>query len=296
MKPSKLIFKLSSYIPAEKTDLVEGFLYENAPSSWALEVNHITGEGILLGFFSSEKETILQQSTILDEIGQLVELNFSIEHINDRDWKESYKDHFTPWSYRGFHLIPLWLKNSYTISREEISLFLDPGMAFGTGNHESTRMCLEFLIEKNEFQKRTESILDLGCGSGILSLAASLIGYKHVWGIDYDIDAIRISKENAVLNNLQDKISFDALNLFDLNGPCNTFDCVVANIQADVLISNAKKILQHTHTGSSIILSGILTKEIEQVIDEFTETTQKSSLNYNLKQLGEWSAVQFFIN
>lgn len=291
----KSLFKLSTPIPWDKTDCVEGFLFENAPSNWALEVNHITGDGLLNGFFTSEKDMLRQRSIISNEIGYFVELNFSVDLINDEDWKESYKVHFTPWCYRNFNLIPLWLKNTFRGSGDEISLFLDPGMAFGTGNHESTRMCLEFLIEKNRSQKKSDSILDLGCGSGILSLAAKLIGYKEVLGIDNDHEAVRISKENALLNDLEGKISFRTSDLFELelDHTIGTFDCVVANIQADILQSCASRILKHTHAGSSIILSGILSIEIAQVISAFLETEVDSSMDYRIKKAGEWSSVQF---
>ena len=288
------LYKSSSIIPSEQTDYVEGYLFENAPSKWVLEVNYITGDGQLHGFFGSKEEMQQQQSALSQEIGNLVKFTFTNTLIHDQDWKESYKMHFTPWRYRSFHLIPLWLKDTYIASSEELALFLDPGMAFGTGNHETTRMCLEFLIERNKSQKNAGSLLDLGCGSGILSLAASLLGYTNIVGVDNDEDAVRISKENAHINNLAHKVNFNTYDVFDLKQSIGTFDCIVANIQADILIKCASKILQHTHSESSIVLSGILTKEVNQVLHAFQEATTGNHPEYSLKEMGEWTSVQFF--
>ncbi|MEK9772876.1 MAG: 50S ribosomal protein L11 methyltransferase [Opitutae bacterium] len=289
----EILYKSSSDIPADQTDFVEGFLFEHAPSKWALEVNYNTGDGLLHGFFASKEEMLVQESAISQEIGNLIKFRFKNTEIHDQDWKESYKAHFTPWQYKFFHLIPLWLKDTYRVSTDELALFLDPGMAFGTGNHETTRMCLEFLIDQKKSHRKSKSLLDLGCGSGILSLTACLLGYENVLGIDNDQDAVRISEENAVLNNLAQKLRLKTSNLFDLEQSLGTFDCVIANIQADILIACAGKIFEHTHNGSSIILSGILTREIDQVLEACKEATIGNHLAYRLKELGEWTSVQF---
>ena len=293
MKIVKSLFKLSSSVLPEHNDIVEGFLFEQAPSSWALEVNHLTGVGTLNGFFSSKTMRDQDKALIEREIGSLVKFQFSEDEIEDEDWKESYKSHFSPWNYKSIHFIPIWLKNDYHVPDNEISLFLDPGMAFGTGIHESTRMCLEFLIEDKNTQPDRHSLLDLGCGSGILSLLSFLIGFRKVVGLDNDVDAVRISKENAVLNDLEDKIAFNNLDLFQLNQPIGIFDCVVANIQADILILNADQIISNSHDGSTIILSGILSKEAQQVLDVFMKKGKYAQDDYLVKNMGEWTSILF---
>jgi len=293
MSSSPSLLKLSSTIAPQCTDLVEGFLFEEAPSSWALEVNHLTGEGILNGFFTTKEKRNQEQALIESKIGSLVQFHFLEEEIKDQDWKESYKIHFSPWNYKGVHFIPLWLKNDYQVPKNEISLILDPGMAFGTGIHESTRMCLEFLIEERFCQSGLESILDLGCGSGILSILSYLIGIQKVVGLDNDDDAVRISKENAVLNDIAEKIDFHNLNLFELEKPIGIFNCIVANIQANILISNADKIIDHSLNESTIILSGILSRETEQVLDVFMQKGNYSHNDFQIKKMGEWSSIKF---
>jgi len=293
MSNKQSLFKLSSYIPPSQTDIVEGFLFEHAPSNWALEVNHLTLEGTLNGFFSNKAKRDQARVLIERTIGALVEFQFSEDEMHDEDWKESYKNHFSPWSYKGIHFIPIWLKNELHVPNNEKSLFLDPGMAFGTGIHESTRMCLEFLIEDKNCQPNPNNLLDIGCGSGILSLLSVLIGFQQVVGIDNDEDAVRISKENASLNNLKGKIAFNKLDLFDLKQPIGNFDCVVANIQADILISNADKIIINAHNDSTIILSGILTNESHQVLDVYMQKGKFKPSDYHIKTMGEWSSILF---
>jgi ribosomal protein L11 methyltransferase len=287
------LLKLSSYIAPQHIDLVEGFLFEEAPSRWVLEVNHLTGDGTLSGFYTTTAKRDQDRELIESKIGSIVQFQFLEEEIQEQDWKESYKIHFSPWNYKGVHFIPLWLKNDYLVPKNEIPLLLDPGMAFGTGIHESTRMCLEFLIEDRFCQSGLKSILDLGCGSGILSLLAFLIGFQKVVGLDNDEDAVRISKENAILNDIGNKIDFHNLNLFELEKPIGMFDCVVANIQADILISNADKIIDHSLSESTIVLSGILSKEAEQVLDVFIQKGKYSQNDYQMKNMGEWSSIKF---
>ena len=289
------LLKLSSKISSEQTEFVDGYLFENAPSNWVLEINYITGEGTLNGFFSSETEKVQEEQRMIKEIGDLVDFSFSYCKVLTQDWTESYKYHFSPWGYKGVHFVPIWLKDTYKVPENEISVMLDPGMAFGTGIHESTRMCLEFLIENIESSAELpKSIIDLGCGSGILSITSYLLGFKKVIGLDNDKDAVRISKENALLNQLNEQLSFDCMDLLNLNPPVEKFDCVVANIQADILTSCTWIINQHTHQRSKIILSGILSKEIQYVIETFDkELRENAKFEYQIKEMGEWSAVQF---
>jgi len=289
---SNHLLKHSCGIQPEWLEHLEGFLFEEAPSPWVLEVNHLTGEGTLSGFFNCKEDLLNHQKALSDALGHALKLNFSTEVIPNQQWQEVYKKHFKPWNYHHLHLIPLWLKDSYQLPSGDIAVYLDPGMAFGTGNHESTRMCLEFLIEKTEDKSCVDSLVDLGCGSGILSLVAKSIGFKKVWGIDNDPDAVRISHENASLNQLSKSISFTSHNLAQLDKSWDKFNFVIANIQADILISYSKNIMQLAKEDSVIILSGILTKEIDQVTECFKKLTNSYLNHYAFKHMGEWSSIQ----
>ena len=286
------LLKISSKIHPEQVEFLEVFLYEEAPSPWVLEVNHINGNGTLTGYFSSQKESNIQQSKLTHALDQVVQFSFTSALIQDQDWKEAYKAHFSPWTYMGVNLVPTWEKETYQSKPSDINIYLDPGMAFGTGNHESTRMCLEFLIESVRNGCSQNNFIDLGCGSGILSLVAKSIGFQKVLGIDNDPDAVRISGDNALLNNLNESITFQTKDLNQLTTKPDKFDFVMANIQADILITYAEVIMSLTEEHATIVLSGILTKEIDQVTEKFRNLAPESDTSFSQREMGEWSALK----
>jgi len=286
------LLKISSKIQPEQVEFLEVFLYEEAPSPWVLEVNHINGNGTLTGFFSSQKEFNTQQSRLTNALDQVVQFSFTSALIKDQDWKEAYKAHFSPWTYMGVNLVPTWDKETFKGEPSDVNIYLDPGMAFGTGNHESTRMCLEFLIESVRNGCSQNNLIDLGCGSGILSLVAKSIGFQNVLGIDNDPDAVRISGDNALLNTLKESIAFQTKDLNQLTTKPDKFDFVMANIQADILINYAEVIMSLTKENSTVVLSGILTKEIDQVTEKFRYLIPDSEINFSQREIGEWSALK----
>jgi ribosomal protein L11 methyltransferase len=285
------MIKAFTEIPSSNIEHLEDYLYEIAPSPWVLIINYLNGSGSLAGYFDCQVDAQLA-ITEIEKFSTTLPFNFL--EIQDQDWKEAYKDHFHPWKYKNFHLIPSWMKEDYPVPTDHLSLILDPGMAFGTGNHETTRMCLELLIDELDSSEDNGSMLDLGCGSGLLSLAASLLGYgPQIVGLDNDDDAVRISKENAEINLLADKVTFMVGDLYKLNKDIGQFDYIVANIQADVLKNNAKNIFSLSHSQSTIILSGILAYEIEDVIEAFNKHAPKKLLELSVKEMGEWASAKF---
>lgn len=286
------MIKLTSSIPESSLDYIDGYLFEHAPSPWIVEIDKLTGGIVLTGYFATQSEMHNKTFQLKDELKDILEFDFSKENLQDTDWKNSYKKHFKAWSYNGFHLVPLWLKDDYEIPANNHALFLDPGMAFGTGNHESTRMCIEFMVDDTNSKICGDSFVDLGCGSGILTIAASLLGFSSVLGFDNDEDAVRISSENACVNNLPNDVQFQVIDLNKMNPSSGKFDYVAANIQADILISNAEKILGLSKPNSVIILSGILAKEVDHVCDCFKNLNPDSNIQINLKLMGDWASVR----
>jgi ribosomal protein L11 methyltransferase len=286
------LLKISSKIHPDQVESLEVFLYEEAPSPWVLEVNHINGNGSLTGYFSCKEELNFQQSKLTSALDQQVQFSFTSALIQDQDWKEAYKAHFHTWSYKGVNLVPIWEKETYLCDLSDINIYLDPGMAFGTGNHESTRMCLEFLIDSVRSNCAQNNLIDLGCGSGILSLVAKSIGFQNVLGIDNDEDAVRISGENALLNNIKGGIAFQTEDLNRFSSTSDKFDFVLANIQADILIAYSDVIMSLTKQHSTIVLSGILTKEMDQIIENFRDITKNSDADFSPREMGEWSALK----
>ena len=167
-------------------------------------------------------------------------------------------------------------------------LWLDPGMAFGTGNHETTRLCVERLVALAKAGGTSGRVVDAGCGSGILALSAALLGYRQVSGFDNDPEAVRVSEENAALNGLAGRVKFQIGDLVTGFGGGRA-DVVLANILANVLIQYARELTAAVAPGGTLILSGILAVEVGQVKAAFAaiapEWRQESHV------MGEWSDV-----
>jgi ribosomal protein L11 methyltransferase len=167
-------------------------------------------------------------------------------------------------------------------------LWLDPGLAFGTGNHETTRLCVERLVALAEERGTERRVVDAGCGSGILALSAALLGFRDIVGFDNDPEAVRVSEENAALNGLAGRVNFF---LGDLASGLaqREADIVLANIQADVLRKFAAELVRAIAPGGTLILSGILANENAQVREVFEQLTPKWTINARV--MGEWSDV-----
>ena len=170
-------------------------------------------------------------------------------------------------------------------------------MAFGTGNHETTKLCLESLVTLYEkLHLASEySFLDVGCGSGILAMTASLLGFKNVDAIDIDPLAIKVSGENANINEI-DKINFITNDLNTYFPPIK-YDFIVANIQANILQDNAKQLIKFLNNNGYLILSGILSEESYQTRQYFQDLLDKTNQNYTneIKIMNQWSLIIFQI-
>ena len=247
---------------------MEAALYELAPSNWYVIENRLNGSGFLEGVFENQEEMQLAVKELESVSPIRLDLSQELrtEPLEDRDWKEAYKHHFQAWTVGNFHCIPIWEKESYEIPESEIGFYLDPGMAFGTGNHETTKLCLQSLVDlSSEGGKRDptgKSLIDLGCGSGIIAITAKLLGYDRVDGIALDPDSARISSEHAALNAIDD-IHFRACGI-DQFEKTDCYDVVVANIQTDVLQNLSEEILTLANKRGMVILSGILKKEVKE--------------------------------
>ena len=288
------MIKVTFPFPAEFVPSLEDFLCELAPSNWCLQVNRLSSEGSLEGFFDSREMALEAWGKIYQSFPALAEshsLEFST--IEDRDWKEVYKEHFHPWTIGPLHLVPEWERARYIVPDEEKVLYVDPGMAFGTGLHETTRLCLDAIIE---FFEKTDpaklNCIDIGCGSGILALSAKLLGAGNVNGIDIDPDAVRISIENAKANGMAGEVSFTTN---DISGGLGSesADLVLANIQADVLCANAELLLCAVRPQGLLVLSGILSIEAKKTAEFFQENIDRldSSFILRRKDEGEWSQL-----
>ena len=232
--------------------------------------------------FFPEKDKIAAAQKCLQDALDIVGVHPQIEvgEIPDQDWKLAYRRHFkTEKIGRRIIVHPPW----EPMPTDGIVLTLDPGMAFGTGKHETTRACLEYIDELSDKIAAPASFLDMGCGSGILSIAAAKLGYTAVRGFDVDQEAVDASRENAAGNNVSVdyfKYGLGAKIKKDLGAA----DLVAANILGPLLIRFVDEIVPCVK--KHLIISGILTTLYPEVLAAYTAHGLKEISH---KTIGEWT-------
>lgn len=180
---------------------------------------------------------------------------YELETVPDQDWVRLTQSQFEPIHISSrLRITPSWYQQPD--GEDIINLQMDPGLAFGTGSHPTTHLCLQWLDQN---LKPKQTVLDYGCGSGILAIAAVKLGAGHTCGVDIDTQALRASRSNALQNNAEVQFCLpDQL-------PEGQFDIVIANILANPLRLLAQMLAERTRTGGQIILSGILSEQIEEL-------------------------------
>ncbi len=201
-----------------------------------------------------------------DTVCLLGRLKLCVRTVDDNDWKDNWKEYFKPVKITDRIVIkPSW--EDYEKQEGEIVIEIDPGAAFGTGKHPTTTMCIKAL--EKYIRAGESTVLDVGCGSGILSIAAGLLGARDVLGIDIDPLAVIVSKENAAFNKLEDRISIVEGDL--TKGVDYKADIVVANLMADLVVILAKDVRRHLNPGGLYVSSGILAEKKEEVAAKIRE-------------------------
>ncbi|MDR6176824.1 ribosomal protein L11 methyltransferase [Pseudomonas sp. SORGH_AS 211] len=184
-------------------------------------------------------------------------LTYEVERLEDQEWERSWMDNFQPMRFgQRLWIVPSWHEAP---EPEAVNLLLDPGLAFGTGTHPTTSLCLQWLDGEPVAGRQ---VLDFGCGSGILAIAALLLGAERAVGTDIDVQALEASRENANRNGI-DPTRFPLYLPADLPG--EQADVVVANILAGPLVGLAEQITRLTRIGGRLALSGILAEQAEDV-------------------------------
>ncbi len=212
----------------------------------------------------------------------------TISAVNSEDWSNSWKVHFKPLRV-GKHLliVPTW--EDAVEQPGDLVIRIDPGMAFGTGGHETTRLCLELLESVMDTSPllTIPSLLDLGTGSGILAMAANLLGAGRILALDIDPDAVIVARDNLRLNNMYDSIECGTDPLESLT---ENFDIILANILAEELVRLAPFLAERLLPGGSLILSGILSEKEPLVRKGFAS----QPLAYiQTACAGEWDAMLY---
>ncbi len=190
-----------------------------------------------------------------------IEAKIECEGMNEDDWSQSWKQYYKPIPLGRVTIVPAW--EEYTPSKDEVIIRMDPGMAFGTGTHETTRLVMRIM---QNLIKGGERVLDVGTGSGILSICASKLGASSCNAYDIDPVAVKVARENALADgceNITVGVS-DLLHGVDLSG--GKYDFCVANIVADIIIRMMPDIKDYLTSDAPLILSGIIEARADEVI------------------------------
>ena len=206
----------------------------------------------------------------------------SVNKLEEEDWENGWKKYFKPLKIGSNVVVaPAW--EEYTPKKGEKVITLDSGMAFGTGSHETTKMCLEY-IEKH--LKPGSRVLDIGTGSGILAICEALFGARTVDAVDIDELSVKIAAENAALNGMENIIRVEKGDL--LSSASGKYDFITANIVADVILILLPDISAYMNNGSYLVVSGIITERENEIIG----SVQKNGLVIEeIKREKGWSAM-----
>ncbi|AGB18795.1 50S ribosomal protein L11 methyltransferase [Thermoanaerobacterium thermosaccharolyticum] len=242
---------------------------------------------VISAYFPLMPNTVDKVSIIKDRIMGLKEYNldigdftFETSEVDDNDWANSWKKHYKPFKIGKRVVIkPSW--EDYTSLGNDIVVELDPGMAFGTGSHETTKMCIEFLEDN---VKPNDVVFDVGCGTGILSIVSSKLGAKKVYAVDLDDVAIKVASLNVKLNNLNNVEVLKSDLLHELTGKA---DLIVANIIADIIIKATYDIHEKLNENGIFISSGIIKDRKDDVLDAISKYFDI----IDIKEDGEWIAI-----
>jgi len=235
------------------------------------ELDQYQGPARLYGYFPAGMSQDIQEriSHILVDSGQGVFLDrVEFSPLINQNWATAWQERYRPISVgENLAVVPTWLDNPYP---NRIPIRMDPGMAFGSGTHPTTQLCL-VLLEKSLKENNPGEMIDIGCGSGILSIGAVKLGVEKVLGVDIDPDAVRIAQDNAMTNGVSAAVSFregSVKDLLDRETPSERASLVVANIIAPILTDLLNEgLAELVLPGGKIILSGILKEQLSGIIN-----------------------------
>lgn len=265
---------------------------EQGPSTWDFaDINVLEYKGkaaVVKGYFSKEDNIEEILAYIKEKVEEIKKLGIDVglgivesQKINEEDWANTWKKYFKPLRIGEKIVIkPTW--EEYEKQKFDLVVELDPGMAFGTGDHETTKLCIQALEKYVE----TDSIVfDVGCGSGILAIAAAKLGAKKAIGVDLDPVAVKSALENVAYNNL-DNIEILHGNLIEvIDGKA---DIVVANILAEIVCILTEDVSRVLKSGGYFITSGIIHDRVEMVTNKLQEC---GFIVEAVNKDGEWNCV-----
>jgi ribosomal protein L11 methyltransferase len=206
--------------------------------------------------------------------------------VAEADWAEAWKAHYQPIRIgRRLLIRPLWI--DVALTADDIELALDPGMAFGTGTHPTTQLCLEAL---EDLTPPGAQVLDMGTGSGILAIAAAKLGAAHIVALDNDVIAVEVAQENAEQNGVADKINIGHGSIENIITSARRFDLIVVNIIARIIMLMCEEGLAQTvRPGGLAIFSGVTSEQVDDVEAALAKVGLQP---YKRRQQGDWMCIE----
>jgi ribosomal protein L11 methyltransferase len=224
-------------------------------------------EGVIIkGYFPESEDLIDKIELIKQNVEKIPQYNLdkglgevTVTEVYEKDWQDSWKKYYKPKKVGNKIVVkPSW--EDYEKNADEIIIELDPGMAFGTGTHETTMMCIQKL---EQYLKKDDVVFDVGCGSGILSIAAAKLGAEKVIGVDLDAVSVESSRKNVAMNNVENIVQVREGNLFDVID--EKADLIVSNIVAEIITDMTKNIKKYLNKDGIFISSGIILEKLDLV-------------------------------
>ena len=290
--PTKIWESLRLTVNPDAVEAVE-FAF-NSLESLGTEIDYMSQPvaGVcVVGYFDRLPDDAILQDEIhyalrAYELDENAILSIERSEIENADWLAEWKKHWKPTTVGRFVVAPPW---EAVDEPEKVVIRIEPSMAFGTGTHETTRLCLAAI---DEYYRPGDSLLDVGTGTGILAIAAAKIAginttgkeyAPHILGCDTDPEAIKIARENAELNCVNDLVHFVE---GEISGENPSFDFVCANLTLDVIIPVLPRLVQKAK--KNLVLSGILVEQEGTITKALTDTNIKE---FSIERAGEWIAV-----
>ena len=265
------------------TILDKNDLYQNA--SWDYKddsADMVYADEVMVKGYCNVEDTNSVLTFLRQNLSNLVNagsLDVKVGTVDGNAWVEKWKETFRPLETEKLVICPEW----QSVETDKVVFLMDSGVAFGTGQHETTSMCLEFL---ENLHLANQTVLDVGCGSGILGLCALLLGAKSAELVDIDVQATDVALHNAQINGLESHCQIKTGNLTEKT--TGTFNIVFANLTADILQLLYQDISTVVHSGTTLILSGILDIKLDGIVELYS---QKFDV-VEIKQKGEWRALK----
>lgn len=247
-------------------------------------------EGVIIKAYFAETEDLVEIIKIIKDnieigptllgdkpLGQVI-----IAEVDEKDWAENWKKYYKP-KRIGENIVikPSW--ESFQSLPNDLIIELDPGMAFGTGTHETTILCIEAL---ESYVRPDSTVFDIGCGSGVLSIAAAKLGAHKVIGVDIDNVSVKVSNENIKINNVEDIVEIRNGNLLEVI--TNKANIIVANIIAEIIAGMAKDIDKFLEEDGIFITSGIILEKIYMVEEALIQNGFKI---LEVKKMNAWACI-----